>query len=104
MSSRRLVPPVVTITSIDKCFPISFTMAEVWRANSRVGTSMRTKIEQSSKKGENEGRKEGRKVREKSREGRTKKNSFSRQASHKKHLIPDVSVFQQGFSEEGACS
>ena len=42
MSSRRLVPPVVTITSIDKCFPISLTIAEVWRANSRVGTSMST--------------------------------------------------------------
>lgn len=44
MSSLRDVPPVVTMqcSSGIMCFPISFTMADVWRASSRVGMRMST--------------------------------------------------------------
>mmetsp|Transcript_12425 Transcript_12425/g.27924 ORF Transcript_12425/g.27924 Transcript_12425/m.27924 type:complete len:207 (-) Transcript_12425:84-704(-) len=39
MSSFRLVPPVVTITSIPRCFPSSLHTCAVCSASSRVGTS-----------------------------------------------------------------
>ena len=44
MSSFSDVPPVVTMQCSlgSMCFPISLTMAEVWRASSRVGMSIRT--------------------------------------------------------------
>lgn len=38
MSSFKLVPPVVTMTWIFRCFPSSLQTWDVWRANSRVGT------------------------------------------------------------------
>lgn len=38
MSSFRLVPPVVTITSTPRCLPSSLQTCDVWRASSRVGT------------------------------------------------------------------
>ena len=44
MSSLSDVPPVVTIqwSLGSMCFPISLTMADVWRASSRVGMRTRT--------------------------------------------------------------
>lgn len=45
ISSRRLVPPVVTMTSTAMCFPISFTMDDVCRASSRVGTNIKTRFQ-----------------------------------------------------------
>lgn len=42
MSSFKLVPPVVTMTSTFKCFPSSLVTWEVCRASSRVGTSTST--------------------------------------------------------------
>ena len=38
MSSRREVPPVVTMTSTLRCLPSSLQTWEFWRASSRVGT------------------------------------------------------------------
>jgi len=40
MSSRRLVPPVVTMTSTARCLPSSLHTCAVCRASSRVGTRM----------------------------------------------------------------
>lgn len=42
ISSFKLVPPVVTMTWIFRCFPSSLHTCDVWRANSRVGTSITT--------------------------------------------------------------
>lgn len=34
------------------CFPISLTMADVWRANSRVGMRIKTVVQQSTSVGQ----------------------------------------------------
>ena len=41
ISSLRTVPPVVTIAPTFMCFAISITIADVCRANSRVGTRIK---------------------------------------------------------------
>ena len=40
MSSLRLVPPVVTITRVHMCFPMSLHSWDVCRASSLVGSTM----------------------------------------------------------------
>lgn len=47
MSSRRLVPPVVTMTLTSMCFASSIQIWLVWRANSRVGTITRAETQKS---------------------------------------------------------
>ena len=50
ISSFRLVPPVVTITWIFKCFPSSLHTWEVCNANSQVGTSITTALQKNTLK------------------------------------------------------
>lgn len=52
ISSFKEVPPVVTIHCTPMCFPISLTIADVWRASSLVGIRIKTEGNQIGKKGE----------------------------------------------------
>ena len=56
ISSRRLVPPVVTITLADMCLPSSMHVCEVCRANSRVGTTTRADMKEKEREEEEDER------------------------------------------------